>query len=199
MPAAFASRLIACRPCAPASPDRKRLPSMPAQWRSTCSWRISPAVRPVLPRSSCVASCRIKRCASKTTKTSPSPMAPSIPAARMKIRTGTSVNTMSMAVTADRLRPRSVKTQSFKLDAGGASRVEITGIAKSESPRDLLAELEYRDANGETLTSATRIPLFPSAVLLAVKPDSWLLSKDGLKFTVQAVDVRRQTCGQCGS
>ncbi len=85
---------------------------------------------------------------------------------------------------------KSIKTQSFKLDAGGASRVEITGLPASETPRDLLAELEYRDANGETLTAATRIPLYPSSILLAVKPDSWLLSKDGLKFTVQAVDVR---------
>jgi alpha-2-macroglobulin len=83
---------------------------------------------------------------------------------------------------------RAVKTRSFNLDAGGASRVEIDELPKSELPRDLLAELEYRDANGETLTAATHIPLYPSSVLLAVKPDSWLLSKNGLKFTVQAVD-----------
>lgn len=85
---------------------------------------------------------------------------------------------------------KAIQTQSFKLEAGGASRVSIAGLPKSDTPRDLLAELEYRDANGETLTAATRIPLYPSNVLLAVKPDSWLLSKDDLKFTVQAVDVR---------
>ena len=87
-------------------------------------------------------------------------------------------------------KPKSIKTQALKLDAGGALRVDIDGLPKGELPQDLLAELEYRDANGETLTAATRIPLYPAAVLLAVKPDSWLLSKDGLKFTVQAVDVR---------
>lgn len=85
---------------------------------------------------------------------------------------------------------KSIKTQSLNLDAGGAARIEVSNLTASETPRDLLAELEYRDANGETLTAATRIPLYPSSVLLAVKPDSWLLSKDGLKFTVQAVDVR---------
>lgn len=85
---------------------------------------------------------------------------------------------------------KTIKTQSLKLDAGGAARVEVSNLTASETPRDLLAELEYRDANGETLTAATRIPLYPSSILLAVKPDSWLLSKDGLKFTVQAVDVR---------
>ena len=84
---------------------------------------------------------------------------------------------------------QAIKTQAFKLDAGGAARADITELPKSATPRDLLAELEYRDANGETLTSATRIPLYPSAVLLAVKPDSWVLSKDGLKFVVQAVDI----------
>ena len=83
-----------------------------------------------------------------------------------------------------------IKTQAFKLDAGGAARVEIPALPRSDTPRDLLAELEYRDANGETLTVASRIPLYPSQVLLAVKPDSWLLSQAGLKFTVQAVDVR---------
>ena len=83
-----------------------------------------------------------------------------------------------------------IKTQNLKLDAGGAARVTVNDMPKSATPRDLLAELEYRDANGETLTSATRIPLYPAAVLLAVKPDSWVLSKDRLKFMVQAVDVR---------
>ncbi len=82
-----------------------------------------------------------------------------------------------------------IKTQSLKLDAGGAARVDIADLPKSATPRDLLAELEYRDANGETLTSATHIPLYPAAVLLAVKPDSWVLAKDGLKFTVQAADI----------
>ena len=83
-----------------------------------------------------------------------------------------------------------IKTQNLKLDAGGAARVTVNDMPPSTTPRDLLAELEYRDANGETLTSATRIPLYPAAVLLAVKPDSWVLSKDRLKFMVQAVDVR---------
>lgn len=83
-----------------------------------------------------------------------------------------------------------IKTQTLKLDAGGAARIKIDALPVSETPRDLLAELEYRDANGETLTVATRIPLYPSAILLAVKPDSWVLSKDKLKFTVQAVDLR---------
>ena len=72
---------------------------------------------------------------------------------------------------------QAIKTRSLKLDAGGAARVDITDLPKSMTPRDLLAELEYRDANGETLTAATRIPLYPAAVLLAVKPDSWVLDQ----------------------
>lgn len=87
-------------------------------------------------------------------------------------------------------RAKGIRTQALRLDEGGAARVRIDGLPKSDTPRDLLAELEYRDANGEILTAAARIPLYPSGVLLAVKPDSWLLSKDGLKFTVQAVDPR---------
>ncbi len=85
---------------------------------------------------------------------------------------------------------KSIKTQNLKLDGGGAARAQIDGLPKNELPQDLLVELEYRDASGETLTAATRIALYPSNILLAVKADSWLLSKDALKFTVQAVDVR---------
>ncbi len=78
------------------------------------------------------------------------------------------------------------------LDASGGIRATIGNVARSESARDLVAEMEYRDPNGETLTAATRIALWPSALVLGIKPDGWAASKDRLKFTVVALDLRGQ-------
>lgn len=75
------------------------------------------------------------------------------------------------------------------LDAAGGTRATIRGIEASDRPRDLVAELEYRDPNGETLTAATRVPLWPSRVVLGIKPDGWVASRERLRFTVVALDV----------
>ncbi|HEU0187649.1 MAG TPA: MG2 domain-containing protein, partial [Gallionellaceae bacterium] len=84
---------------------------------------------------------------------------------------------------------KTLKAQSFSLDAAGAARANIAGLPHSETPQDLLAEVEYRDANGETLTSSTRIALWPSAVVVGIKPDGWVSSKDHLKFQLLALDL----------
>ena len=85
-------------------------------------------------------------------------------------------------------RPRRGTDLPFRLDAAGGGRATIKNIDKSDQPRELLAELEYRDPNGETLTSATRVTLWPSKVVLGIKPDSWVSTKDKLKFAVVALD-----------
>ncbi|HVP87380.1 MAG TPA: MG2 domain-containing protein [Casimicrobiaceae bacterium] len=78
------------------------------------------------------------------------------------------------------------------LDAAGGARATVKDIGPSEQARDLVAELEYRDPNGETLTAATRVAVWPSKVVLGIKPDSWVAAKDKLKFTVIALDLRGQ-------
>jgi len=78
---------------------------------------------------------------------------------------------------------------SLALDAEGGARATVKDVAKDSVPRDLVAELEYRDPNGETLTSATRTTLWPSRIVLGLKPDSWVASKDRIKYTVVAVDL----------
>jgi len=78
---------------------------------------------------------------------------------------------------------------SLALDGAGGARATIKDVGKSNAPRDMIAELEYRDPNGETLTAATRVALWPSRIVIGIKPDSWVASKDRLKFTVAAVDL----------
>jgi len=82
-----------------------------------------------------------------------------------------------------------VKTRELVLDASGALRTKVTGLGRSPAPRDLVAELEFSDPNGEVQTVSTRIPLWPSRVLLGIKPDSWAASKESFKFHVVALDL----------
>jgi uncharacterized protein YfaS (alpha-2-macroglobulin family) len=84
------------------------------------------------------------------------------------------------------------------LDATGGARATVKDVGRSDEPRDLVAELEYRDPNGETLTAATRVAVWPSKVLLGIKPDSWVAAKDKLKFSVIAVDLRGQPLAGVG-
>ena len=76
------------------------------------------------------------------------------------------------------------------LDASGGARATVKAVGKSDGARDMVAEMEYRDPNGETLTAAARIALWPSSVILGLKPDGWAGTKDRLKFTIVALDVR---------
>ncbi|MGQ0578560.1 MAG: alpha-2-macroglobulin family protein [Betaproteobacteria bacterium] len=85
------------------------------------------------------------------------------------------------------MRPLAVVA--LELDASGSARVALPGLPASDSPQELNAELEYSDPNGEVLTTSARVPLWPSKVILGIKPDSWALSQEQLKFQVVALDL----------
>jgi len=84
---------------------------------------------------------------------------------------------------------RPLKSIVLDLDATGSARVSLPGLPASESPQELNAEMEYSDPNGEVLTTSARVALWPSKVILGIKPDSWALSQDQLKFQVIALDL----------
>ncbi|SFV07031.1 alpha-2-macroglobulin family protein [Pseudoduganella namucuonensis] len=94
------------------------------------------------------------------------------------------------AAAADGAARGPVKTRTVTLDHNGGARVVIDQLPRLDTPQDLVAEMSYQDANGETLSSSTRIPLWPSRHVIGIKPDSWVLSKDALKFQVAVLDVR---------
>jgi len=81
------------------------------------------------------------------------------------------------------------RTQSLQLDRAGGARITVDKLPPIERPKSLLAELSYPDANGETLTVSTRVPLWPSAYVVGIKPDGWLLTRDALKFQALVLDV----------
>lgn len=83
-----------------------------------------------------------------------------------------------------------LSTQSLRLDTAGAVQAVFTKLPKSEEPQEILAELEYRDPNGETQTAASHIALWPSNVVVGLKPDGWMASADHLKFHALVLDLK---------
>jgi len=81
------------------------------------------------------------------------------------------------------------RTQPLQLDRAGGARITVDGLPRIERPKSLLAELSYPDANGETLTVSARVPLWPAQVVVGIKPDGWLLSRDKLTFQAVVLDV----------
>jgi hypothetical protein len=84
---------------------------------------------------------------------------------------------------------RPLKSVALTLDDGGGGKALLEGIPRQDAPQEILAELEYNDPNGETLTSSARIPLWPAALVVGLKPDAWALTKDKVKFQAVALDL----------
>jgi uncharacterized protein YfaS (alpha-2-macroglobulin family) len=75
------------------------------------------------------------------------------------------------------------------LDRFGSSRATLPNLPEAETPKEILAEMEFRDPNGEIQTVSSRIPLWNSKYLVGIKPDSWAVSKDAFKYHVAVVDL----------
>jgi hypothetical protein len=74
------------------------------------------------------------------------------------------------------------------LDQGGALRTSRP-LPKIKVPYDLMAEMEFQDPNGEIQTVAARIPLWPAAHLVGIRPEGWASSAKTVKFHVAVLDV----------
>jgi uncharacterized protein YfaS (alpha-2-macroglobulin family) len=82
-----------------------------------------------------------------------------------------------------------MKTVDLTLDRNGSVRTSIDDLPKIEKPMAVAAELEFRDPSGEVQTVSSRIPLWPAQWNVGLRPDSWALSKEMLKFQVAVVDL----------
>lgn len=89
---------------------------------------------------------------------------------------------------ADKRKVR-LATLSLKLDKTGAIRTKLSSLPEIDLPREALTELEFKDPNGEIQTVSTKVPLWPSKVLVGIKPDSWALSKEAVTCRVAVVDL----------
>ncbi len=75
------------------------------------------------------------------------------------------------------------------LDANGSATTSVTVDQPITEPTLMAVEMDYEDANGETLTSSRRITLFPSAVRLGLKTDGWLMRDNDLRLKFVALDL----------
>ncbi|HEX8572761.1 MAG TPA: MG2 domain-containing protein [Allosphingosinicella sp.] len=95
-------------------------------------------------------------------------------------------------------------TLPLTLDANGALRTPLD-IPELHDNARLIVEMDYADANGETLTASTRIPIYSAAIRLGIKPDGWVqrsgdmrvkmvaLGLDGRRLRGQPVEVALYT------
>jgi hypothetical protein len=81
------------------------------------------------------------------------------------------------------------------LDKSGSIRTTISNLPGVDTPKEILAEMEFRDPNGEIQTVSSKIPLWPSKYLIGIKPDSWAVSKDAFKFHVAVLDLSGKPVG----
>ncbi|MCU0767802.1 MAG: hypothetical protein MUE39_10620, partial [Gammaproteobacteria bacterium] len=75
------------------------------------------------------------------------------------------------------------------LDAAGAARVTVPDLRPGQVAQELVAELEYPDANGERLTVSSRVPLWPAQLSVGIKTESWAPERDRVRFEVVALDL----------
>ncbi|HMK43520.1 MAG TPA: MG2 domain-containing protein [Dissulfurispiraceae bacterium] len=85
--------------------------------------------------------------------------------------------------------PGAPKTVQVVLDSAGAARAKVADLPKLSTPQNLVAELEFRDPNGEVQTVSRRIPLWPARLIVGIKPESWAASKDAFTFHIVALDL----------
>lgn len=75
------------------------------------------------------------------------------------------------------------------LGGDGTARTTIDIGREIEDTTDMTVEMDYEDANGETLTAYRRISLLPSAVQLGIKTDGWLMRDSDLRVRIAALDT----------
>ncbi|HEU4457954.1 MAG TPA: MG2 domain-containing protein [Methylibium sp.] len=76
-----------------------------------------------------------------------------------------------------------------KTDAKGAASLTLDKLPAIERPSELLAEATFNDPNGEVQTVATRIGLWPAAVVVGVRAGSWVSQHGKTRFQVIALDT----------
>jgi uncharacterized protein YfaS (alpha-2-macroglobulin family) len=79
-------------------------------------------------------------------------------------------------------------TQPLTLDAHGALRTAIDMPALADATR-MTVEMDYDDANGETLTASTIIPVYTSAIRLGIKPDGWMQRAGDMRLKLVALSA----------
>ena len=82
-----------------------------------------------------------------------------------------------------------VQSMDLTLDRSGSVRTNVSSLPKIEQPMGILAELDFKDPNGEVQTASAHIPLWPASWMIGLKPDAWALSRTSVKFQIAVADL----------
>lgn len=79
------------------------------------------------------------------------------------------------------------KTRELTLDKFGAARTTLSDFPRFDAPRNVAAELEFRDPNGEVQTVSSAIPYYPSGLLIGISAEDQ--SQDAFKYNIAVLDL----------
>ena len=82
-----------------------------------------------------------------------------------------------------------MKRLDLTLDRTGAARATIGDLPKSANPARLIAELDFRDPNGESQTVSATTPLWPASLVVGLKAEQWVLAKKDFTFQAAVTDL----------
>ena len=81
------------------------------------------------------------------------------------------------------------QTLPVTLNGQGTAQTSVEVGQPVNATTAMTVEMDYQDANGETLTASRSILLHPSAVQLGVKTDGWLMRDSDLRLKFVALDL----------
>ncbi len=84
--------------------------------------------------------------------------------------------------------------QSLALSTAGSARVPMV-TPKVDRPHSLVADMEYKDPNGEIYTAQARTTVWPAAVLAGIKTADWAMARDKLGYDIVTTDVTGKPVG----
>ncbi|HYB98094.1 MAG TPA: MG2 domain-containing protein [Candidatus Limnocylindrales bacterium] len=112
------------------------------------------------------------------------------------VQTGIVRETDDYAEEGDLPSPKLHQERPLTLDASGAARAEVTELPASEEVRELVAEIEFRDPNGERQTVASTTTLWPAARVVGIEVERWLATDADIEAkTVVLGSDRRPVAG----
>lgn len=75
------------------------------------------------------------------------------------------------------------------LDKNGAGKVTLSPLPDVQRARELLVQATYADPNGEIQTLSQTLPVWPSAVVLGLRTDSWVSVKQKIATQLLVLDT----------
>ena len=78
------------------------------------------------------------------------------------------------------------------LGADGTAKLDLPVGQTITQPVSLSVEMDYADANGETMTAARRLTLYPAALQVGLRTDGWMMRSDDLRLETVVIGLDGQ-------